>query len=112
MKKYFAKILSMALCAALMLTLLPATALAADVTLEVNHATAGNLAAEITAAIGADDPASYTKLKVNVGAIDLSGRYNSGDWQVLFGLPGTLPNVTSLELAYTSGEPIRYRITP
>lgn len=97
------RFLSALLCAALVLALLPAGARAAGPELVVTHTTAGNLTAEITAALGANPPGDYTKIKINIGTVALSGRYNSGDWQTLCNLTGTLPNASELELAYTAG---------
>lgn len=100
------RILSVLLCVALVLTLMPAVAFAADVTLEVTHSTAGALSTEITAALGGNPASDYTKLKIYVGDAPLNGSsyYQTGDWWLLYNLSDTLPNVTSLELVYTSGE--------
>lgn len=67
----------------------------------MTHSTPGALASEITAALGSNPASDYTKLKIYVGNASLAG----GDWGALRGaaLPAKLPNVTSLELVYTSG---------
>ncbi len=104
MKRWVSAVLSMAL-AITMLPMLPfTTARAADVVLEVTHSTSGDLADEISAALGGNDETPYTKVKINIGDVNLSGQYDSGDWQTLYELPEVLPNVSSLELVYTVGD--------
>jgi hypothetical protein len=97
--------LSLLLCAVFAaLAFLPVTtAEAADTVLEVTHSSSGNLAAEITAAASAGGASSYTKLKINIGSVDLSGNFTGGDWKTLVDQNTILPNAASLELVYTSG---------
>ena len=98
------RFLSMLLCAALVFSLLPVTAQAAESELVVTHTAEGDLAAEITAALGGNLAEGYTKIKINIGDAALSGGYNSGDWKTLCDLTGTLPDVSVLELVYTAGD--------
>jgi fibronectin type 3 domain-containing protein len=101
------KCISLLVCAALIFTMLFAlpmtTAQAADDTLTVTHSTSGNLAAEINASLWAGATSTVTKIKVNIGSVDLNGSGRSGDWLALYDLNNTLPHVVSLELNYTSG---------
>jgi fibronectin type 3 domain-containing protein len=102
------KCISLLVCAALIFTMLfalPVTAQAADVTLEVNHTSAGDLSNEIVTAVtnSGHNPPDFTKIQINIGSVDLSGSSTSGDWKALFGLNSMITNLSSLELVYTSG---------
>lgn len=66
--------------------------------LTVPHNAAGSLSTEITAELGSVPASQITEIEI-VAAANLSGAYNSGDWQVLYTLSGSLPNVEKLTIS-------------